>query len=295
MGLQDRDWFREETGRRREGTRGRPYSHRSRPSHRRPSAGNGGGRFKLFVMACLVIGPIWMWAYHEEVPIALTAWQPASAAYETVASFSKDAASDATTAISEEIRSTPAVQGASQATTSQKYAGGSPLNRGEIEEWVIEFTNEERINAGLQPFRHDAAISDIARSHSEDMARLSLMSHDIGGRDPTDRAIAAGYNCRAYRGDGSYSYGLSENIAEHPRVTQWRGLGMSYRPVGYYHDAEEAARELVQGWMNSPGHRENILDSESRRIGVGIAIQEASEYGYVSETIYATQNFSACK
>ena len=238
-----------------------------------------------------------MWAYHEEVPIAVTAWQPASAAYETVASFSKDAASDATTAISEEIRSIPAVQGASQATTSQKYAGGSPLNRGEIEEWVIEFTNEERVNAGLQPFRHDAAISDIARSHSENMARLGLMSHDIGGRGPTDRALAAGYDCRAYRGDGSYSFGLSENVAEHPRVTQWRGsgIGMSWRPVGYHHDAEEAARELVQGWMNSPGHRKNILDREAHRLGVGIAIQEASEYGYVSETIFATQNFSACK
>ena len=51
----------------------------------------------------------------------------------------------------------------------------------------------------------------------------------------------------------------------------------------------------MQGWMSSPGHRENILDRESRRFGVGIAIQEAPEYGYVSETIYATQNFSACK
>ena len=245
-------------------------------------------------MACLVIGPLWMWAYHESVPIAVTAWQAASDAYDIVASFSEEAASDAFTAISEEIRATSEAQEA-LVVKSQKYAGGSPLNRGEIERWVIEFTNEERVGAGLQPLHHDAAISDIARSHSEDMARLGLMSHDIGGRDPTDRAMTAGYNCRAYRGDGSYSYGLSENVAEHPRVTQWMGLGMSYRPVDYDHGAEEAARGLVQGWMSSPGHRENILDRDSRRIGVGIAIQEAPEYGYVSETIYATQNFSACK
>ena len=90
----------------------------------------------------------------------------------------------------------------------------------------------------------------------------------------TDRAMTAGYNCRAYSGDGSYSYGLSENVAEHPRVTQWMGWGRSYRPVDYDRDAEEAARGLVQGWMSSPGHRENILDRDSRRIGVGIAIQE---------------------
>ena len=235
-----------------------------------------------------------MWAYHENVPIAVTAWQVASDAYDRVANFSKEAASNAVTAISEETRSTPETQEA-LAANSQKYVGGSPLNREEIEKWVIEFTNEERISVGLQPLRHDAAISDIARSHSEDMARLDLMSHDIGGRDPTDRAIAAGYNCRAYKGDGSYSYGLSENVAEHPRVTRWRSWGRSYDPVDYDRGSVEAARGLVQGWMSSPGHRENILDRDSRRIGVGIAIQETSEYGYISETVYATQNFSDCK
>ena len=196
--------------------------------------------------------------------------------------------------VAEEVKATPETQEALVAD-SQKYAGGSPLNRGEIEEWVIEFTNEERVSAGLQPLRHDAAISDIARSHSEDMARLGLLSHDIGGKDPTDRALTAGYDCRAYREGGWYSYGLSENIAEHPRVTWWRGWGTSYRPVDYDRDAEEAARDLVQGWMNSPGHRRNILDRDSRRIGVGIAIQEMPEYGYVKETVYATQNFSECK
>lgn len=235
-----------------------------------------------------------MWAYHENVPIAVTAWQIASSAYDSVTTFSKEAASDATTAISQEFESTPSVPEVSRATTPQKYVGGSALNRGEIEKWVIEFTNEERISAGLQPLRHDAAISDIARSHSENMARLSLLSHDIRGEDPTDRALTAGYNCRAYRGDGSYSYGLSENIAEHPKVTQWMDFGMSYRPVDFDRDAEEMARGLVQGWMSSPGHRENILDRDSRRIGVGIAIQETPEYGYISETVYATQNFSEC-
>ena len=190
---------------------------------------------------------------------------------------------------------TPGLQDALGATSSQKYAGGSPLNRGEIESWVIEFTNEERISVGPQPLRHDDAISEIARSHSENMARLDLLSHDIGGTDPTDRATAAGYNCRAHIGGGWYSYGLSENIAEHPRVTRWMGLGRSYSPVDYNRDAEDMARELVKGWMSSPGHRENILDRNSRRIGVGIAIQETPKYGHIDETVYATQNFSACR
>ena len=146
-----------------------------------------------------------MWAYHENVPIAVAAWQAASAAYDSVTSFSKEAVGDASTTASEEVRSSSDVQEASGATNLQKHAGGSPVNPGEIEKWVIEFTNEERTSAGLQPLRHAAAISDIARSHSENMAMLGLMSHDIGGKDPTDRAMTAGYDCRAYRGDGSYS------------------------------------------------------------------------------------------
>ena len=84
MGLQDRDWFREETRRRREATRGSPYSRRAGPSYTQLSAGSGGGRFKLFVMFCLIIGPLWMWAYHENVPIAVTAWQATSTAYDSV-------------------------------------------------------------------------------------------------------------------------------------------------------------------------------------------------------------------
>ena len=236
-----------------------------------------------------------MWAYHENVPIAVTAWEAALAAYDNVVSTSIGSADDVLPAIPVETTSTASVQKVPAATSSQKYAGGNPLNRGEIETWVIELTNEERISAGLQPFRHDAAISDIARSHSENMARLRLMRHDIGGSDPTDRAMTAGYNCRAYSGDGSYTYGLSENVAEHPRVTQWMGQGRSYHPVDYSRDAEDMARELVQGWMSSPGHRENILDRDARRIGVGVAIQESPEYGYIGETVYSTQNFSACE
>lgn len=193
---------------------------------------------------------------------------------------------------------TPTPDGATALESSQgeRYVGGNPLDPREIEKWVIEFTNEERVSRNLRTLRHDAEISEIARSHSKDMGRLQTLSHVIGGKDATDRSVAAGYDCRAYRGDGSYSYGLSENIAEHPRVKLWRGRGVySWNPQTYYRDAKEAAQSLVSGWMSSSGHRENILDRESRRIGVGIFVRESHEYGYTDETIYATQGFSACQ
>lgn len=179
------------------------------------------------------------------------------------------------------------------------FPGGSPLEAAQIEEWIIRFTNEERAKVGLRTFKHDPAISDIARRHSEQMVSHGL-SHTIAGKGPTDRALAAGYDCRAYHGDGYYSYGLAENIAEHPRVQHWVGRssgwsGYKWSPTTYYTDVESAARSLVRGWMNSPGHRANILDRDSHRIGVGVAIELSTEHGWTLETFFATQNFSSCK
>ncbi len=153
-----------------------------------------------------------------------------------------------------------------------------PLDASTIEELVIQHTNQERTTAGLRPLVHDPAISDIARAHSEDMINYGLF-HDIKGKNPTDRALSVGYTCRAFRGDGSYSYGLSENIYEYPR-----------RAASGFLDSESMARALVAGWMRSLGHRANIMDKDARRIGVGVAIN--SEYG---ETVFATQNFSECE
>ena len=274
---------------------GRPYSRSSRPQYPgRRTGGNGGSRFKLFVMICLIMGPLWMWAYHQDMPIAVATWQATSTVHDRVADLVVGSARDLSSALSEASGPALAEQETPQAGHSREYAGGVPLSPAGIEEWVIEFTNQERIGVGLPPLRHDTAISDISRSHSEAMAQINVLSHDIGGRDPTDRAMAAGYDCRAYFSDGSYTYGLSENVAEHPRVTRWMGQWGSFQPIDYDRDAEAMARGLVQGWMSSPGHRENILDSDARRIGVGVAIWELSEYGYVSETVFATQNFSAC-
>ena len=158
--------------------------------------------------------------------------------------------------------------------------------------WVIRYTNQERDAAGLEPFLHDPDISDTARGHSVTMTHSGLF-HTIQGRGPTDRALPAGYSCRAYHADGSYSYGLSENIAEHPRITMWGVLGSSGKPEEFYADAQDVAYSHVRSWMNSPGHRANIPDPEAHRIGVGVAIAEMIEYGLTQETTFATQKFSA--
>ena len=179
-------------------------------------------------------------------------------------------------------------------TPQNKHVGEGKLDSKDIEVWVFEFTNEEREKEGLEPFQHDAAISDIARSHSEHMAEASVFGHSIGGQDANDRAADAGYECRAHREDGSYTYGLGENIALRGRVYLWRGRGSRWWPEEYEVDSRAMARVLVERWMNSPGHRQNILGRQARRIGVGVAVAEEVKFGYINETVYATQNFSNC-
>lgn len=95
--------------------------------------------------------------------------------------------------------------------------------------------------AGLAPLTVDPRLNAAARLHTEDMVRRGFFSHENpDGRQVWDRALAAGYRYRR----------VAENIA-----TDQRG-----------------AVEVVDGWMNSPGHRRNILDGELTQIGVGHAL-----------------------
>ena len=184
----------------------------------------------------------------------------------------------------------------SQAYDEKGYTSGQPLSSSRIENWIVYYTNVERRSAGLRPLTYDPSISTIAREHSQNMTRFGLY-HEINGKGPTDRALEAGYDCRTYHGDGSYSFGLSENIYEYPKITEWSAISTEVVPTSFHRD-QTMALALVRGWMNSPGHRRNILDSSARRIGIGVAIREhriARSSGLHQETVFATQKFSSCQ
>ena len=63
-----------------------------------------------------------------------------------------------------------------------------------------------------------------------------------------------------------------------------------------FHNDQTMAEALVRGWMNSPGHKRNILDSSARRIGIAIRDHQIARFaGLHQETVFATQNFSNCQ
>jgi uncharacterized protein YkwD len=153
----------------------------------------------------------------------------------------------------------------------------------QIEYLVHELTNQERLNHGLSQLEFDSEIAQVARGHSSDMAEREYFAHETPeGLTPTDRAEQKGYSCQKMVGLLIYS-GLAENIFQGHLFDSYytiNGEITSYE----WNTEEEIAKITVDGWMNSPGHRENILTEIFDREGIGVKITE-------DHKVYVTQNF----
>jgi uncharacterized protein YkwD len=120
-------------------------------------------------------------------------------------------------------------------------------NASEFEREVFRLTNIEREKEGLSPLRWNDTLASVARAHSADMANRGYFDHtNPDGLSPFDRMTNAGY---------LYS-SAAENIA-----------------AGQY-----TPQAVVDGWMNSPGHRANILNAGLTELGVGFVNVSGSEY-----------------
>ena len=132
-----------------------------------------------------------------------------------------------------------------------------------IEKLILKHTNEERVVHGLSALSWDSSLSNIAREHSTDMANNDFFDHvNLREEDPSDRAQRNGYSIMKSYG-GGYRVGIAENIGMMPAGNV---VGMGY--VGS--DADSIAKAQVHSWMDSPGHRANILDSSYEKLGVGV-------------------------
>ncbi len=107
------------------------------------------------------------------------------------------------------------------------------------EQVIIDDTNAVRKKAGLPVLKPNPLLFVAARKHSADMAKEKVLEHHLHDKGPQDRIEATGYKAMAGR----------ENIAcNHASI-----------------------KDVVDGWMHSEGHKENILADDILEIGVGIA------------------------
>lgn len=124
---------------------------------------------------------------------------------------------------------------------------------------VVELTNQVRRQSGLSELTVNSQLQFVAQSHSRAMADQDFFSHTgQDGTQPWDRGVNAGYDYRNY----------GENIAAGQRTPE----------------------EVVQAWVNSPGHLENILNPAFTEIGVGYVYLQ-DDPGSLNYKSYWAQEF----
>ena len=148
------------------------------------------------------------------------------------------------------------------------------LDAEELERQVHARVNEERRDRGLLPLAWNDTLATMAQAHSENMAREDFFAHvDPAGNAPTDRARQHDFSCsEAY--SGSPRTGLGENLYN---TYQYRSYKTSYedgRQQRTYNWKTQAqlVREIVDGWLESPRHRQNLLSPRFEAEGIGIHI-----------------------
>ena len=159
---------------------------------------------------------------------------------------------------------------------------------------VLHYTNLRRCANGVPPVAGDAALRQSATFHSDDMAALNFFSHTspVPGRTSLqDRLKFVGFEFQS----------ASENIAQRARLQLISGRsftvndratcnfsydGQTIQP----HTYRTMARDFVQAWEDSPGHRKNMFNPAYTRLGTGGSFKPNSRN---CGDVVATQNFAS--
>jgi len=141
---------------------------------------------------------------------------------------------------------------------------------------LFDKINQERIKYGLPPLKWNEELSEVAREHSIEMAENNYFAHE-------------GLDCKKvdYRVSkkGIFYTIVGENLIQISLInTYWYDPQTLEITKREYKTLDELVEESVKSWMNSPGHRENILNKDFDETGIGIAIQNVPKI-YMEEKI----------
>ncbi|MGW7536619.1 CAP domain-containing protein [Amycolatopsis sp. NPDC054798] len=165
-------------------------------------------------------------------PASSTSATPASGAPSTTATPSTSA-TPAPPPTEESKKDTPTPTSSSAKPSPKPHSAPTPVGQ------VIELVNSERDKAGCDPVTEEPHLDKAAQGHSDDMSSRDYFSHDTPeGENFADRITDAGYPKPG-----------AENIAK----------------------GATSADQVMRMWMNSSGHRKNILNCSLKKLGVGVA------------------------
>lgn len=165
---------------------------------------------------------------------------------------------------------------------------------------IFWFTNIERKKHGQTQFQFHRKLEQMAMLHSEQMRKHKFFDHenkyDIRFRTLRDRlehVKDGGFNgfmsfaeniadCPVIKANESFTYTVKDGVVHFYTMD-----GKEFFPYTY----AEMAQSVVDAWMNSPGHRANILNPNYRYLGCGCAPYEDKKDGYSITYFKLTQNF----
>lgn len=180
-----------------------------------------------------------------------------SSAMEAGNNFSNDASIDSggdAEAASGSINDPP-----TESTSANDMNTSNAMSAHEFVQKVLDLTNQFRVENGRSPLTLNQDLTEAAQDHVEDMAQDDFFSHTgKDGSSVLDRVQDAGYAPRA----------VGENIAA----------------------GQTTPEQVVQGWINSPGHRSNMLSPNFTEIGIGYEFL-ANDTGNINYNHYWAQVF----
>ncbi|MBU3143193.1 CAP domain-containing protein [Clostridium sp. CF012] len=159
----------------------------------------------------------------------------------------------ATPAKATPAKATPTKAAPTKVTPAKATTEANSTENNKLEKEVVTLVNQERAKQGLAPLKDNLQLSNVARTKSEDMRDNNYFSHT------------------------SPTYGSPFDMM--------KKFGITYSAAGEnIAMGQPTAASVMNGWMNSPGHKANILSANFTEIGVGVAKDK-------SGSIYWTQQF----
>lgn len=134
------------------------------------------------------------------------------------------------------------------------------LSVADFEAEILRLTNIQRAQHQLPALLAEEGLSSLARHHAQNMARFDFFEHQ------DQEGLQVGGRQKKYYPQ-LMAKSIGENLAFHQNSKR------EYDPA-----------EIVEGWMNSPGHRENILSKDFSHLGVAVLL--------TGDKLYSVQNFA---
>jgi uncharacterized protein YkwD len=157
-----------------------------------------------------------------------------------------------------------AVSAEARACGPNTNANPADLSNGQARDAVLCLVNKERSKQGLKPLGRDKRLQKAAQRHNNRMVGSGCFDHECNGESDLGKRLES----VGYLKGGLTRWAYGENIA-------W-GSGSYSTPAS-----------IVDAWMNSSGHRANILSDNFRDIGIGFKRGTPSD-GRASGGVYTT-------